>query len=123
MDGAGGLLGAMPRGSAARAWEPVRFSWYALRNTWWLGAATGVQLLSHKLELGELTMKNVRLDDWSGAGATKELHDTIKRYQEDGKRQTAYMLNIALIAMVASVVAAMASVIAAVTGIIAVWPK
>jgi hypothetical protein len=35
---------------------------------------------------------NIPLDEWSGSKATKELHETIKKYQEASSRQTQQMI-------------------------------
>ena len=37
---------------------------------------------------------NIPLDEWSGAKATKELHDTIKKFSEASSMQTRQMLRL-----------------------------
>ena len=37
---------------------------------------------------------NIPLDEWSGAGATKELHVTIKQFVEESGRQARIMIRL-----------------------------
>ncbi len=39
-------------------------------------------------------MGGIPLGEWSGSAATKELHETIKTYQEESSRQTTQMIRL-----------------------------
>ena len=37
---------------------------------------------------------NIPLDEWSGAGATKELHETIKQFAQASSKQTCHLIRL-----------------------------